>query len=223
MPRLITLEANISSGKTTVISLLKERNYDDVMIVKEPVDEWLNLKNKESKSILELFYSDQKEYGFTFQIYALFTRFMLLKEAFDHAKKWEEENPGKVLKIITERTILSDYYIFASILHEDGYINDIEMAVYKKWFNTFSEEFTVSKIIYIRSSVETCVKRITLRNRNGENLIKKEYLEKLHEKHENLNNSIFPKYETLVVENEFELHTEEYRSNINLIIDFIMN
>lgn len=223
MPRLITLEANISSGKTTIISFLKEKTYEDVIIVKEPVDEWLDLKNKENKTILELFYFDQKEYGFTFQIYALYTRYMLLKDAFEYAKKWEINNPGKVLKIITERTILSDYYIFASILHEDGFINDVEMSVYKKWFTTFSEEFTVNKIIYVRSSVNTCFKRIALRNRNGENMIKREYLEKLHDKHENLNIEIFSKYQTLIIENEFDMSSEDYQNNLNLIINFIMN
>ncbi len=48
-----------------------------------------------------------------------------------------------------------------------------------------------------------------------------EYLQKLHDKHEFLNNDHFKKCEHLVINNENDKSSDEYKENLEKIISFI--
>jgi deoxyadenosine/deoxycytidine kinase len=85
--------------------------------------------------------------------------------------------------IITERSILTDKYVFAEMLRDSGDMNQIEWELYDSWFSTFNESNKVSGIIYISTSSATSKERIEIRNRPGEENISMEYLEALDEQH----------------------------------------
>jgi deoxycitidine kinase len=91
----------------------------------------------------------------------------------------------------SERSIWTDRYVFGRMCIEDNKMNSIEKECYHYWFNWLEKKFNKkpSGIIYIRCSPEKCMERIHKRGRNEENNIPLEYLQKLHDCHEEwLNN-----------------------------------
>lgn len=170
---IISIEGNIGSGKSTFISFLKE-NFDDICFVDEPVKEWTKIVDEDNNNLIQNFYKDKKKYGYLFQNFAYITRIKKLNDAIKNSKK-------KI--IITERSIESDKYLFAEMLYEDGYISKLEWNMYLEWFNYFKTN--IDKIIYIKTSVDNCMKRINRRDRSGEDKIERKYIENLHKKHEN--------------------------------------
>jgi deoxyadenosine/deoxycytidine kinase len=171
---LISIEGNIGSGKSTLVEYLK--SIGTYVFVDEPVNEWLNIKDKNGSNALECFYNNQKENAFCFQILAYITR---LKKLMDRIK----ENPSNVV-IITERSIETDRNVFAKMLYEDGFLSSIEWETYNYWFDTFKETSKVDLIIYIKTSPEKCLERINKRNRSEEMNIKLDYLVKCNKFHD---------------------------------------
>ena len=173
---IISLEGNIGSGKSTILEIMRNKYKDNtnVIFVDEPVSEW-NLIKDGDKSILELFYEDKSKYSFTFQIMAYITRLRKLLEVL-------ENNTNKL--VICERSIYTDKYVFAKMLHQQGYINEMEWQTYNYWFDTFKEKTKLNMIIYINTKPETCFERIKKRNRTGESNIPMDYLEHCHRLHE---------------------------------------
>jgi deoxyadenosine/deoxycytidine kinase len=88
--------------------------------------------------------------------------------------------------IITERSLYTDKMVFAKMLYDTGKIEFINYQIYLNWFNTFSEEFPVNKIIYVRTEPEICYERISMRCREGEDNIPLEYLKSCSIYHENM-------------------------------------
>lgn len=166
---IISIQGNISSGKTTFIKHLKEyyRNNADVLFVDEPVDTWVSIKDVEGENILSKFYKDKKRYAFSFQMVAYITRLSLLKKAVASGYKY----------IITERDLLCDREVFAKMLYDGGYIEDIEYTIYKQWFDEFN--IITDKHIYIKASPETSYNRLFKRARPEE--VGQVSLEYLHE------------------------------------------
>ena len=80
---IVSIEGNIGSGKSTLLSNLRETLKDrtDIVFLKEPVDEWEKITDENGVTMLEKFYSNQKNYSFPFQMMAYISRLALLKEA----------------------------------------------------------------------------------------------------------------------------------------------
>lgn len=172
---IISVEGNIGSGKSTILKILRKKyNDNDIIFVDEPVSEWNQIKAGD-KTILELFYQDKDKYSFTFQVMAYITRLRKLLEAIDN-------NPDKV--IICERSIYTDKYVFAKMLYQQGFINEIEWQTYNYWFDTFKEKTKLDSIIYVSTEPSICFDRIKKRNRTGESNIPLEYLEHCHRLHQ---------------------------------------
>ena len=177
---IYTIEGNIGSGKSTLIKYLEKLKLDFVFLP-EPVDAWEKIKDNDGKNIIELYYNDQGRYAFAFQMMAYISRLSLLRKA------------NKFSIIITERCLHTDREIFAKMLYDSGKIDDPCYQIYLMWFDEFLSEAKVNGIIYIKTLPETCLKRISIRNRQGES-IPLEYLSSCHEYHENwINNTDIPK------------------------------
>ena len=171
---IITVEGNIGSGKSTILKHLESLKNENIVFVPEPVAEWLNIKVNE-KNVLELFYENQKENSFWFQVLAYITRLRNLLTII-------ENNPDKI--IICERSIYTDKYVFAKMLHEAGNISEIEWKTYSYWFDTFKDKTKLDLILYVNTDPEECYNRILKRSRPEEvDKISKEYLTSCHNKH----------------------------------------
>lgn len=145
MVQIITIEGNIGSGKSTLLAHLKEKykHNSNIIFLREPVDEWECIKDKEGVTMLEKFYSDQKTYSFSFQMMAYISRLNLLKDAI-------KTNPDSI--IITERSLITDKMVFAKMLYDAGNIEEVNYQIYSKWFDCFACEYPIKKIIYVNSS-----------------------------------------------------------------------
>ena len=177
---IISIEGNIGSGKTTLLQSLKNKykNNTEVIFLKEPVDEWNNIKDSNGTTILEKFYLDQEKYSFAFQMMAYISRLNLLCE---NLKKLDS---SKKYIIITERSLNTDRFVFAKMLFESGKMEDVCYQIYLSWFDTFSKNLPISKIIYVKVDPDICYNRIKKRSREGEETISLDYLTKCSKYHD---------------------------------------
>lgn len=171
---IISLDGNIGAGKSTLLNAIRERLSDEVEIVQEPVDTWEALRNEKGESLLTLFYNDKKRWSYTFQNAAILTRLDAIKNAVKSAKK-------RVL--ISERSVLTDRFVFAEMLYDGGDINELEWQIYNNWFDTFAKELPMRGVIHLTTGVETSADRIKIRGREGESSIPNEYLSALDAQH----------------------------------------
>ena len=162
------IEGNIGSGKSTLLNKLKEQ----INVQLEPLEKWCAVKDSSNKSIFQYFYEDQSRFSLCFQMLTLQTRI--------------EDYENSTARVF-ERSILSDFNIFARTLYMEGQMSEIEYKVFQRHYNQMLKMLDLSKIeglIYLRVDPKICFERISTRNRSEENLISLEYLQKLHESHE---------------------------------------
>jgi deoxyadenosine/deoxycytidine kinase len=168
----ILLEGNIGAGKSTVGKTLKASGLFD--FIEEPVVEW---KSGFASNMLDVFYRDMKRWAFTFQMVTFITR----------TKTWQEilsitDHP----RVILERSIFTDRYVFALNLHRLGVINEDEWQVYcRLWrFMADNNDLEPDCILYLRTPAKECLQRIRQRGRGEEAGIALEYLEQLEALHD---------------------------------------
>ena len=183
MSKIISIEGNIGSGKSTILNYLKDLYKDSIEIIflEEPVSEWSKIKDKNNETILEKFYNNQKKYSFAFQMMAYISRLAILKETI-------AKYPDAI--IITERCLNTDRYVFAKMLYDDEKLEDVEYQIYLNWFDHFSYLQKIQRTIYLKTDPETCYNRINKRNRDGESNISMDYLKNCHDYHENMVSTI---------------------------------
>ena len=178
MVSIFTIEGNIGSGKSTLITILKKSNaslrHIPIIYLPEPVSIWESIKDSEGRNIIEKYYENQEKYAFSFQMMAYISRIHQLREIL--------KTHSKVI-VICERSVFTDREIFAKMLHDDKKIEDIEYSIYLKWFDEFVKDLPVKGIIYVKADPEICEKRVIKRNRKGES-IPLSYLQNCHKYHE---------------------------------------
>jgi deoxyguanosine kinase len=181
---IISIEGNIGSGKSTLLANLREHFKDnvDIVFLKEPVDEWAKIKDKNGTTILEKFYADQEKYSFPFQMMAYVSRIKELRTTVKEQKK----NSSNPFVIITERSLYTDKMVFAKMLYDTNKIEHVNYQIYLNWFDTFSDEFPVHKVVYVKTAPEKCHERIVKRSREGEDNIPLSYLKSCSFYHDNM-------------------------------------
>jgi len=177
--KIITIEGNIGSGKSTLYDYLSEKLKDDAryIFLPEPVTLWESIKDKSGKTILQNFYEDNEKYSFSFQMLACISIYELLN-------KKMKENPNAT--IISERGLYTTKLVFGRMLYDSNKINHLEYQIYQKWYEVFAKDYKVDKIIYVKTDPDICMKRIIKRSRDGENNISSDYLNKCDLYHEKM-------------------------------------
>jgi deoxyadenosine/deoxycytidine kinase len=177
-PLIISIEGNIGTGKSTFIDKVQDyfehiKSNTKVGFIPEPVNVWNSVTDNEGVTILEKYYEDQHKYAFPFQMMAYISRLAVMREALTHDYD----------VIIMERSMFTDFEVFAKMLYDDKKIEAIEYNIYKKWFDEFVGDFPEILHIYIQADPTVSSGRVIKRGRQGEN-IPLSYLEKCHEYHE---------------------------------------
>ena len=176
---IVSIEGNIGSGKSTLISKMQHElthvGNTPVVYIDEPVRVWNTIMDKHGNNIIKKYYEDQKKYAFQFQMMAYITRITELRKAM-------EKYNGDCI-IITERSIETDKEVFAKMLYEKEILDNISYTIYLKWFEELSRGLKVDQLVYLKTEPETSLKRVIKRNRPGE-VISLEYLQNCHERHE---------------------------------------
>jgi len=187
---IVSIEGNIGSGKSTLLERLRTEFKDNkyVRFLREPVDEWEKIKDKDGNTMLQKFYADQKEYSFAFQMMAYISRLTIIRENVRDIMKSVEKDkedggdPKKYI-IITERSLYTDKYVFAKMLYDQSKIEDVKYQIYLNWFDEFAKDFPVNDVIYVNTDPTKCYERIHKRARIGEEVIPLAYLTACHDYH----------------------------------------
>jgi len=199
--KLISIEGNIGTGKTTFVEIFKKLletlyPHHKIVFLKEPIDEWFKITNNDGRNILDYFYKDQLRWSYSFQMNAFISRM-----------KQIEQYANQDVIVICERCVFTDRNVFASLLKESGKINDMEWKLYDEWFHwlTQKEELLPHHYIYLRADYQTSFNRMLKRARNEEETIPIEYIKKVADKHDQWMNSINEDKKTVFdVNSDFE-------------------
>lgn len=170
----IAIEGNIGSGKST---LIRRMSLDGYRCIPEPVHQWQSIVDQETgETLLSAFYQNPLRYSYLFQSYTFPTRMQMIKEI--------TFVPDDEV-IITERTIDTDYNIFGRAAIENGFMNSLEAQVYKSWYQFHREQFPIQPdvIAYLNTPAMECMRRIEMRQREGESGIDILYLAQLEQLH----------------------------------------
>ena len=213
---LISVEGNIGSGKSSLITNLKRLlKNDDIELHHEPVDKWTNC---EGENILEHFYTNPKEIGLSFQMLVL-------------ASRIEKQNQSKTISIV-ERCPIIDI-CFAYTGYCNGILSNPQAAVFIKVIKSIFQSNQRSKpngILYLRTPPNVCYNRMNYRGRKEEITVPLAYIEQLHIEHDKMfrninqieNNSIVN--EKLKFQEKFEelyrlsmINNKEYNKTLQRI------
>lgn len=166
----ICVEGNIASGKTSFLNYFSAT--PDIEVIEEPVDKWRNVRGE---NVLGKMYEDQHRWSLTLQTYVQLTMLQ------NHLKPQE-----KCFRLM-ERSIFSAKYCFVENLHNSGKMPNVEFAVLSEWFDwlTSYHKLPLDLIVYLQTSPETVYNRIMQRGRKEEKKVSFEYIEQLHNLHEN--------------------------------------
>jgi deoxyadenosine/deoxycytidine kinase len=159
----VAIAGNIGSGKTTLTRLLA-KHY-----------KWqAHFEDVEDNLYLDDFYNQMERWSFNLQIYFLNSRFRQILDIREKGKK-----------VIQDRTIYEDAYIFAPNLHAMGLMTNRDYENYRSLFDLM-ESVTEGPdlLIYLRSSIPNLVNQIHKRGRDYENSISIDYLSRLNERYE---------------------------------------
>jgi len=171
-PFTVVVEGNIGSGKTTFLEHFKKFS-EQVEIVAEPVEKWRNAKGH---NLLQMMYENPSRWSLTFQTYVQLT--MLQNHTMDTSKNVK----------LMERSIFSAKYCFVENLMRSGKMPLSEYEVLSSWFDFLitspQVDLGVDLIVYMRTSPEVALTRLMERGRGEEHLIAKQYIDDLHQLHE---------------------------------------
>jgi deoxyadenosine/deoxycytidine kinase len=206
-PVIISIDGNIGSGKSTKVRDLEkyytEQGRNDVIFIQEPVDSWNSVVDENGVTILSNYYKDQKRFAFRLQMLAYISRLSLLRDAVKKGYKY----------IITERCVGTDRNVFSKMLYDKGDIEHDEYIIYQKWYEEFISDVPIGAIVYIKASPETCLERVNIRAREGEN-IPLEYLKECDKYHDDwINSEHIPK---LVIDADIDLRKNP-EANIRIL------
>lgn len=159
----VAVAGNIGAGKSSLTQLLSLR-YG-----------WKPFfESVEDNPYLNDFYANMKRWSFNLQVYFLSNRF--------RSHKAITEGPESV---ILDRVIYEDAEIFARNLYEIGNMEQRDYENYVALYDVMTEYLRPPDLlIYLRANVDTLVQQISLRGRDFEQSIKKEYLEQLNRHYE---------------------------------------
>ena len=175
--KFIVVDGVIGAGKTTIIRLLEDKINSEtnpekklkVKAIYEPVELW----NK--TGALQYFYEDISKHCYEFQTYTFITRIGSVIDEIYSA-------PDADVYIL-ERSIWTDRYIFMELLKD--LVGDLRMTMYNQWCDVWAYimPMRVDKWVLLDTSLEESLRRINIRNRNGEESISTDYQKQLYEKH----------------------------------------
>jgi deoxyadenosine/deoxycytidine kinase len=181
--KIVSLEGNIGAGKSTLLSEVeqrcKDRGITDIRILREPVEEWEKVTDG-TKTILQLFYENPAEYGFPLQILVGITTMNRIHK--------ELLNYPDTRIVLSERSIFSSKEVFAKMLRQDGFLDDVEDRVYHMLFEGNGQKALThpEMMMYIETDPITCLSRVGRRDRRGENRITLEELQKCESYHKTM-------------------------------------
>jgi deoxyadenosine/deoxycytidine kinase len=175
---IITIDGNIGSYKTSILNYF-HKNYK-LAIDLEPVDNW-------TEYLANLYNTANSSYDFQIKVWI--------------DRCWIQEKTG--ITILMERSPNFIKNVFVRKVYEDKTINEEEYENIIRLHKTTDDLWKPNGYIYLRSEPEKCLQRINKRGRYAEKNVKLEYIQKLHELHEqNYKSALDNKMNIIVIDVE---------------------
>jgi 2-amino-4-hydroxy-6-hydroxymethyldihydropteridine diphosphokinase len=195
----IAIEGNIGSGKTSLAHKMGD-DFNAKLVLERFAD----------NPFLPKFYDDRERFAFPLEMSFLADRYHQLSDdlgQFDLFKNF----------------IVSDYYIFKSLIFAQVTLPSEEFALYRKMFDIMYKEIPKPDIyVYLYQNTDRLLENIKKRGRDYEQNIQRDYLDKIHKGYvsyikasEDLNPLIID-----VSELDFVNSEADYRTLLKEILDF---
>ena len=153
----VAIEGNIGSGKTSLSNLMSDE-FNAKIVLERFAD----------NPFLPKFYEDQERFAFPLEMSFLADRYQQLTDdlaQFDLFKNF----------------IVSDYYIFKSLIFAQVTLQKEEYALYRKMFDIMYKEISKPDLyIYLYQNTDRLLENIKKRGRVYEQNIEASYLQKIH-------------------------------------------
>lgn len=162
----IAIEGNIGAGKTSLTKMISDEFNAKVV-----------LERFADNPFLPKFYEDKERYGFPLEMSFLADRHQQLSDdlaQFDLFKNF----------------IVSDYYIFKSLIFAQVTLQKEEYILYRKMFDIMYKEIAKPDLyIYLYQNTDRLLENIKKRGRDYEKNIEASYLQKIHDGYFNFINT----------------------------------
>ena len=153
----IAIEGNIGAGKTSLAKMMSDE-FNAKIVLERFAD----------NPFLPKFYEDNERYAFPLEMSFLADRYQQLS---DDLAQFD----------LFKNLIVSDYYIFKSLIFAQVTLQKEEYLLYRKMFDLMYKEITKPDLyVYLYQNTERLLKNIQKRGRAYEQNIEANYLNKIH-------------------------------------------
>lgn len=197
----ICVEGNIGCGKTTFLDFFRQRfqaaGEPDPGIIAEPVEKW---RNVEGENLFQYLYKDPARYSLAFQTYVQLTmmklhlkRPKLMERSIYSARYCFVENLYQLNYLSRLEYVILDKWFKHLVLDNHDDLLEIHSLQGKESTQRKQLEYELlaqpkgvdlDMIIYLRCTPEKVMDRIHVRSRAEEKDISFEYIQSLHDLHE---------------------------------------
>ncbi len=192
----IAIEGNIGAGKTTLAKMISDE-FNTRLVLERFAD----------NPFLPKFYQDKERFALPLEMSFLADRYQQLS---DDIAQYD----------LFKNLIVSDYYIFKSLIFSQVTLQKEEYALYRRIFDIMYKEITKPDLyIYLYQNTDRLLENIKKRGRDYEQNIQAGYLDKIHKGYfnfikteQNLNTLIID-----VSDMDFVKNTKDYENIIKKI------
>jgi len=192
----IAIEGNIGAGKTSLSKMMSDE-FNAKVILERFAD----------NPFLPKFYEDKERFAFPLEMSFLADRYQQLSDDLAQLD-------------LFKNLIVSDYYIFKSLIFAQITLQKDEYLLYRKMFDLMYKEITKPDLyVYLYQNTDRLLQNIKKRGREYEQNIEADYLQKIHDGYKNFI-STQPELNILIIdvsEIDFVNNTEDYNYIINKI------
>tara|TARA_R110002050_G_scaffold179118_3_gene312429 strand:+ start:72386 stop:73531 length:1146 start_codon:yes stop_codon:yes gene_type:complete len=193
----IAIEGNIGAGKTTLAHQISE-DFNAKLILERFAD----------NPFLPKFYEDQARYAFPLEMSFL-------------AERYQQFTDDTTQFDLFKSFMVSDYDIFKSLIFAKVTLQEEEFKLYRKVFNFMHKEVKKPGLyVYLYQNTERLLENIKKRDRDYEQNIASDYLEKINRGYLDFIKSA-PEHNTLIIDIS-ELDFVQQPDDYNFIIDKIV-
>lgn len=195
----IAIEGNIGVGKTTLAKMLS-KDFNTKLV----------LERFSENPFLSKFYGNQDRYAFPLEMSFLTDRY-------------QQINEGLVQFDLFKSFIISDYYIFKSLIFAKITLQEEEFLLYRKLFDIIYKEITKPDLyVYLHQKPERLLENIKKRGRVYEQKINSNYLEMIHKGYKSyIYSTKNLKFVIIDVSNlDFVKNMADYNLIINKLVSF---
>lgn len=192
----IAIEGNIGAGKTSLTKMMSEE-FNAKLVLERFAD----------NPFLPKFYEDKERFAFPLEMSFLADRYQQLSDDLAQLD-------------LFKNFVISDYYIFKSLIFAQITLQKEEYLLYRKMFDLMYKEITKPDLyVYLYQNTDRLLENIKKRGRDYEKNIQPDYLQKIHDGYKNFI-STQQDLNVLIIdvsELDFVNNTEDYNNIITQI------